>query len=458
MHQGHHLGGKAASYRDADNRVIEHGWHMVVGFYDAMRALMRRAGVDPADALSPLSGVSHIYEKHSDRLHKMQALSFENNLEQLFSDAISDDDRVNWNTFFARMLLRLRTGERLEIHDDICTDTWAVEHGLRPHLVRTSQFRFFREAYFNYPEAVSAYHVLQSARLMTRRTGDQAMSVCRGGYSERIWQPIGRYFESMGGTIEPYSLATDWVWRGRTLTGVRVGRPDSRGHNEGQSSWQRDRISVAAGTERLVDDFDVVVSTIPHAVFVMMNADNEEMWSSPFFARLKNLRSGATVSMTVWTNERLPYVEAPVYGFPAPLGICVDMTPHRDGADAPRGSELWFVGQESGFEAWSDDEIASYTLDQFARVPAYAGLKQAVREKRASVELHRNRSAFERLLLCEPGVNVFRPTPQTPFHNLFLAGDWVRNAVDLICMEGAITSGIDAANLALAHLAAKENR
>ena len=46
----------------------------------------------------------------------------------------------------------------------MCFDTWAVERGLRPHMTHYSIFRFLRIAYFNYPEQISAYHVLQTLK------------------------------------------------------------------------------------------------------------------------------------------------------------------------------------------------------------------------------------------------------------------------------------------------------
>ena len=105
---------------------------------------------------------------------------------------------------------------------------------------------------------------------------------------------------------------------------------------------------------------------------------------------------------------------------------------------------LVFGGQEGGFETWTDAEIPKFTLESFA--PAFGRIADLGIVR---TELHRNREPWETLLLSEPGVQPFRPTPRTPFANLFFAGDWVRNAVDVIAMEGAVTSGMEAADLLL---------
>jgi hypothetical protein len=38
-----------------------------------------------------------------------------------------------------------------------------------------------------------------------------------------------------------------------------------------------------------------------------------------------------------------------------------------------------------------------------------------------------------------------RPRPKTQIQNLYLAGDFVKNAIDLACMEGAVSSALEAA-------------
>ena len=235
--------------------------------------------------------------------------------------------------------------------------------------------------------------------------------------SDSAWDPIAKRIESLGGVIEPYTMAMDWVYEGRrsqaSVPRLRIGGPQLW-----RNSVEHREIPIESGSERTIDDFDFVVSAIPHAVIVTMNASDERMWSSSYFRRLKNLRSAATVSMRVVTKRPAFPFRGPVFGFPAPLGIGVNMTEHLIDKPEGGGSVIAFVGQERGFESWTDSQIVSFTLDNFARDSRIGDLRAS---GIVSLDIHRNRADFERILLCEPGVDQFRPGPRTPFTNLFLS-------------------------------------
>jgi hypothetical protein len=230
----------------------------------------------------------------------------------------------------------------------------------------------------------------------------------------------------LGAKIEKQTRVTDFVYEGDRIVGVRV-----EGANE-----------TRAG-------FDYVLSTIPVAVLQTMNANDERMWSSPYFKRLTNIRSAVTLNLTIVTKRPLLQGFAgPIHGFPAPLGFVVNMKPYWSeyANDARAGAVLVFGGQERGFEDWSDAQIIDFTLDNFSRCADIGDIRAA---GIVSAELHRNREPWQRLMIAEPGVDQFRPGPRTPFRNLFVAGDWVKNEVSVISMEGAVRSGVESADMLL---------
>ncbi len=449
VHMGHHVGGKAASYVNAAGEHIEHGWHMVLGFYTRMRGLLARAGISFDRAFSSMRGQSHVYETWSKRLHTIDASGSKVAFAARFSqyDGLPFGDRANYSRVMADAFLFATSGANLLEHDDICFDAWAQERGLREHVTRYAIFRVLREGYFNFPERISAYHALQTLRLMSDTQKAEAF-VCRGEWSETVWKPVAAYVERLGAKIIPYTMVTDFIYEGRRITGLRVSRPDPEGHHHGASSWPKGGIPREANSDHALSTFDSVISTIPVGVLCTLNQTDQAWWQSPFFARIKNLRSATTLAMRIITKEPVRQLMGPVFGMRAPLGIATDMTGHLTEKHGP-GSVIDFCGQEAGFESWSDDAIVDFTLENYART---LGMKPIARADLSWLEFHRNASNHEQLLLCEPGVNVFRPGAKTPFHNLFFAGDWTRNDVDVVCMEGAIASADSASRAALAYL------
>jgi len=443
------LGGKAASWRDDQGVLVEHGWHMVVGFYDRLFALMKRAGIDRDSALTSMHGDSHCYEPASNEVYTMNSGGGKLGVAARFSfyQGLPAEDRFHFARVMTQAFAIAGSGQDLTRHDDICFDTWAVELGLRPHMTRYALFRFLRIAYFNFPQQISAYHVLQTLKNVS--TSEHAeLFVCRAGSTESLWNPVGDHLRRLGATIEGSVLATDFVYRGDRIIGVRVGSAPPTGPLSAESI---DDLTVLPGTARVLSDFDFVLSTLPVECLKRMNRDDDRMWRSSFFRRLENLRSVATMSLTIVTRRPIdPRFRGPVHGFAAPFTFFVNMKPYwREYADDEAiGAVLVFGGQEAGFEGWTDQQIIDFTLENVQSTLGALLLLDVV-----SIELHRNDKPWERLLLAEPGVDQFRPDPLTPFRNLFLAGDWVKNRVNLVSMEGAVCSGQEAADLLLARIA-----
>ena len=449
---GHHIGGRAASWYDVEGRLIDHGQHVVVGFYREFRALLRRAGVDVEAHLCSNMGRTYVYEPRDARLYEIPL--HRNPLGVLYRTigfpGLTGREKASMFAFTMKNLWAFLGLQSIDHLDDVCFTAWGLSEGLEPSLIKTRAFRMSREGQLNWPHEISAYSMVRSIQVMGRDYRMSEYSFCDGGMTQRFWEPVLRYFATLGGETELMRKLVGFRLRGHRLTGVRIADPSSGGHDEidrprGQSVFDG-RVPTAPGSDHIDDDFDHVICTVPAAAFRDLAPDDRVFWSIPFFRRIQNLRSVRPLALQVW--HRAPVTvrySSVIAGLEGPLPFVLD-NKHiiREYRENPRyGSVLYFVGQETGYEDWSDDDLLALCLRNVSHLPGYEHIDHTGILHFQVIRHHANHSLY---WLTEPGVQRFRPTSNTPIGNLWLAGDWVRNELDFPCMEGAVRSGIEAAD------------
>jgi uncharacterized protein with NAD-binding domain and iron-sulfur cluster len=423
---GHHLGGKATSYRDDEGFDIDHGFHAMSTNYRRLLDMLARAGVDKSKTLVVDKGTYFFDEKTG-------AVAKSGGIADLFRP-----ETRKMASFLSKNLRAIYEETDIERYDDICWTAWAIQHGLEEDLTKTRSFRFSKDALFNWPHEVSAYITLKSMRLLG---GSGNYYLVDGAYGEDIIDPIVNRFRKLGGTVKSLHKLVEVLHDGKRVTGLRFALPDFNYHNHGRTKWER-TVRVLPERTTTITEFDLAILAIPVDNLRELNPGDGAFWRG--FAGVENLRSVATLSFQVWTERSvLPKLSACINGLDEPMPMVIDYKhlKSRYRNDDKFGSVLEWVGQETRFEQSSDEELKAKAYESFLRIRGAKAPREAgvVHES-----FNRNTSNHERYLLTDPGTLKFRPRSKTHFRNLFLAGDWIRNEVDVPTMEGAVCSGYTA--------------
>ncbi|MBI4816115.1 MAG: FAD-dependent oxidoreductase [Deltaproteobacteria bacterium] len=452
---GHHFGGKADSWRDAEGRLIDHGQHVVVGWYTEMKALLGRAGVDVSAHLVDNGGHTYVYEPRDGQVHDLELVR--NPIAMLFRglgfSGLSSEEKSNIAWFVISNFQAFFGTQDIEQFDDVCFTTWCLENGLLPSIVTTNAFLMSRTAQLNWPGEISTYSLLKAVREVGRDARSASYSFCDGGMSEVFWEPLVRYIAKLGGRLETMRKLLRLHLEGGRLSAVTLAEPDSAGHElpgrpTGLSPFEQS-VPTKPGRRFFDDDFDHVICTIPATALQDLNPGDPALWSLPEFAKIKELRGVAPLALQVWHREHVTKCSSRVVaGLDGPLGFVVD-NKHviREYRYDPRyGAVLYFVGQEAGAETWSDERLLEKCLQNLTTIP---GFERIDRAGVIHFRVIRNRSPDKLYFYTEPGIQKFRPHPKTSIPNFWLAGDWVRSELDFPCMEAAIRSGMATADLVL---------
>lgn len=485
----HRLGGKAASWRLPDGRLMEIGFHAIFGYYRAIKGLLERTGHSTRDPryFTSNEGRHLMYEAEARALNRLQVPKGPLDLAALVHGATSRYEGMSAleKARVGRWLLKsapsFLLGTFPESLDEDSFTAWAVSTGLDVALTRKSWFRYVLDLAFNHPNEGSAYvGAVGFQALMGYANGE--VHYLNGGLSEIIIAPLARRFRELGGKVEfctkvtrvELDVETSRVTRFGTKAMARPvpieGVDDHVGWEPIAGSYALEEAPYPAPGEpaapegeerewRLGRDFDELVWTLPidstKALLRTAPRFREAVLERPELERIWHLRTVASLSYRIWLPNKVmpPDCDTVVMGAPQPAATIIDYTNRIDEFRRGRyGSIVEFEGQEGLYADHTDEELARVLLERFRELPFVDAPRVSIddilhQKNGCRAELRRNTANHVRYVLMEPGHWKFRPRQtETGYENLVLAGDWMHGTQPTASMEAAVRTGIVAAN------------
>lgn len=485
----HRLGGKAASFRLPDGRLMETGFHAIFGYYHAIRSLLARAGHSTDDPrwFTSNHGKHLMYEASARTVNRLHVPNGPFDLEAIVHngfltyEGMSVLEKARATRWMLEFLPHLLAGELPASLDEDSFTAYAIATGLDRALTHKSWFRYVLDLAFNYPNEGSAF---VGARGFQALLGYEASEVhyLNGGLSEIIVAPLATRFRGLGGTIEfctkvtgveldPTTKRVTKLVTQPTATPIPIAGVDDRVDWTpiGGSYSLADAPYPAAGepapapapptVRTLVTDFDEVVWTLPiestKALLRTTPSFHDAVLAEPQLERIWHLRTVASLSYRIWLPKKVmpSDYDTVVMGTPQPAATIIDYTNRIDEfRNGPYGSIVEFEGQEGLHGDLTDAEIQRSLLESFAKLPfvdaAHLDIDDVLAQANGCrAEFRRNTCNHLRYLLMEPGHWKHRPEQDaSPYENLVFAGDWMSGTQPTASMEAATRTGKVAAD------------
>jgi isorenieratene synthase len=420
-----HLGGKAgAPMRPGpDGRLVpvDHGFHAIFGHYYNLRALLARAGVD---TLRPI-GDYQILTRDGRRLGfrdvaKVPVL----NLLSLWRQGLFSFREVGLGRRGKHMeaFLRYDAEATFARWDDTSYDTFAERAGLPDDLKLV--FESFARAFFASGDRLSAAALMQSFHFyFLSHDHGLLYDFADGDAEQSLIAPLRQRLEDLGATI-------------CTSSPVASIAPDDSAYRVADQRFDR-----------------VVLATPAMVARQILNASEALLVAHP---ELRGAMSGVRRSqrytvLRVWLDRPIPF-DGPAFvateGAPMldavafPARYAVDC---RDVAD--QGGDVLELHCYAVPDDIQGDTIQGQLLQEAAH---YLPALHNATVTHADLMVKDDFAAFH--VGCDQG----RPETRTAAPGLYLAGDWVKLPVPAMLMEGAVTSGLYAANAILEAAGARQ--
>jgi squalene-associated FAD-dependent desaturase len=396
-------GGRASSFQDASGQLVDVCQHVSMGCCTNLAHFCRTVGIDhflhrqeQLWFMTPDRSVS-IFQ--ADPLPAPLHLS--RSFAQLHSLSWSEKLRIVWGL----ACLRFANNE-----SDPPFLPWLLHHGQTPRTIDRFWGLVLVSALNEVPERIG----LRYARKVFL---DGFLRHRRGFEVELPSVPLGRLY---GEELQAW-LAAHGV---RLILGT-AGRALRFAHDEVAMLELRDASSVEADWYVCAVPFERLLDLLPPEIVERQSC----------FGNLRNLQTSPITSVHVWYDR-------PVLPLPHVVLVdCVGQWIFNRGETAPGEHYLQVVVSASRqLRALGHDEIQARVTAELAEL--FPAARAAVlRRVRVLTEHAATFSAV-------PGVDRWRPAQETPYRNLFVAGDWTATGWPAT-MEGAVRSGYLAAEALL---------
>lgn len=404
------LGGKVSAWKDAEGDWIETGLHAFFGAYEDIYTLMRELGTyDNID-----------WKKHelTYTLEGGERFSFATvNLPSPFH-LLPAAFKNRYFTLAERLTLVKALGPMLfgsakyfTSQDKFSYEQWHERWGISRRMLKKMFMPMALSLKFLPPDEISAKIVLDVIGIFLRQNKASRMGLLKGSPDELLTGPIADYVRKKGGVV-------------RTEAKVKEVLLDETDRHKLAGVILEDGERLTADNYLFALPMHNLKKLIPTELY-----DTET-----FFANLRNIQSVPVISVQLWLDRQVSYVDNLLFSPDGFIPVYTDMGNSNPEYNCDGKSRFHCcVAPAKDLIKKSDAEIIETVWGNLQSVFP-DGSKDAKIEKAVVVRIPWS------VYNPAPGIDQFRPSQETPVKNLWLAGGYTHQKF-YDSMEGAVQSG-----------------
>jgi predicted NAD/FAD-dependent oxidoreductase len=433
LEANNYLGGKLGARKNGRSDIHEHCYHMYLNWYNNFWTLMDEIGARK-DFL-PMHTISYMKPGEHVKYYEINDIgspwSFWSNISSgLANPANAFIYNYSLLDLIATTPFRGHILERTSVHSFLISRPYNTDEAIN------GSTRTLAEA-FACPSYLSSARSYKSLIKYGFRTPTPSMWLLTGNTDEHIFEPWRSHLESRAG--EGWGkLDIQMLKSVQQLSVSRSGRIDRIvvGNMPHSLPPKRGATVEPDSSQWIPVRGDLILAVPPFQLADLITFEIAER--SPKLNNVRRIHCEPMISLDLQFNRKLPNI---------PIGITV-LLDSRFNLTFLDISQIWrdSDGNTSLNVIASDaDTLIEFTEENILRL-LLRELKRFIDFDAADLHrTHLQTNVGEELFVNQVGSWDHRPTTTCDISNLFIAGDFCRNVVDVVTIEGAVVSGLNAA-------------